>query len=240
MVTEPAGPPTPRPMSYAPRTIAYLADVIYPPKELRADQVQSLHNALFARPELSYQNFQIAQDGIHLSNIPTQPGSVSLATFRPDRIVFREELRGITIEEFATRVVNVCSQAFQTLSIPMSLAQQFAVRSLINPTSVKDSRELMMERVVPGDAETWQTLGRPLQGVGLTMTFPQTATDNHVFNVRLETWHQDPRSLWVENIGSFTQPVPAERLPDLGQNLFTTYRFATGPVTEFIARFDRT
>ena len=71
-------------MSYDPRTIAFLAEVLYEPIELASDTVQGIHNALYQRPEISYQYFQVAQDGIHLQNLPQSPGSVSTATFLPD------------------------------------------------------------------------------------------------------------------------------------------------------------
>ena len=109
-------------MSYDPRTIAFAAEILYPPQQLRADLVQNVHNALYSQPQLGYQNFQVAQDGIHLSNLPQAPGQVSMASFRFDRLILREEMRGVTIEDFATRAVNVATTALKTLNIPTALA----------------------------------------------------------------------------------------------------------------------
>ena len=226
-------------MSYAPRTIAYLAEIIYQPIQLQPDKVQTIHNTLFSETQFRYQNFQIAQDGVHLTNVPTQPGSVSSVSFGPDRMVLREELTAVTLEDFASRVVNIATLSFQTLGIQASLAQQFAVRSLINPKSVNDSREFMARCVIGAPEQTWSALGRPMQSVGLSLTFPQTETENHMFRLRVETWNQDPRSVWIENVGSFTQPVPAERIPDLGNLVQTTYQFVAGPVADFLSQFER-
>ena len=82
-------------MSYDPRTIAFAAEVLYPPQQLRADLAQAVHNTLYRQPGRGYQNFQVAQDGIHLTNLPQAPGQVSSATFHWDRLVLREELREI-------------------------------------------------------------------------------------------------------------------------------------------------
>jgi len=226
-------------MSYDPRTIAYMAEIIYPPMQLAAEKVQDIHNALYRRSEISYQNFQVAPDGIHLTNVPEQPGSVSSVSFAPDRMVMREELRATTLEDFATRLVNVASQSFQTLGIGASLAQQFVVRSLVTPRTTTDTREFLAQRVLSAPESAWAAFGRPMQSVGLALTFPQTGTDNEMFRLRIETWNQDTRSLWIENVGSFTQPVPADRIPDLSNLLFSTYKFATGPVLEFISQFDK-
>ena len=66
-------------MSYDPRSIAFTAELLYPPHQLRADLVQSIHNTLYRQPAIGYQNFQVAPDGIHLTNLPQAPGQISSA-----------------------------------------------------------------------------------------------------------------------------------------------------------------
>jgi hypothetical protein len=226
-------------MSYDPRTIAFLAELIFQPIQLRTDTAQSIHNALYKRNETRYLNFSIAQDGIHLANVPESPGSVSMLTMLPDRIVVREELRNLTLEDFAARLVNVSSVVFQSLSIPVSLAQQFVVRSLVTPRHCNDSREFLARRMMAGGQDDWAALGRPLQSLGMRFTFPQTEKNREVMNLRVESWPQDPRSIWLEVIGSFTNPTQAENLPEIGNYLHATYLFMTGPVGNFLGSFDR-
>ena len=226
-------------MSYDPRSIAFLAELIYQPIQLRSDAAQAIHNGLYKRPETRYLNFTIQQDGIHMTNVPESPGSVSMATLQPDRLVLREELRNLTLEDFGARLVNVASVVFQSLSVTASLAQQFVIRSLVTPRHVNDSREFLARRMIGGSQETWGALGRPLQSLGMRFTFPQTDVHKEIFNVRVESWPQDPRSLWIETVGSFTNPIQVENLPELGGYLHSTYRFMSGPVTDFLASFDR-
>jgi hypothetical protein len=225
-------------MTYDPRTIAFLAEVIHPPSQVRADLVQTVHNQLFRQPAVGYQNFQVAPDGIHLTNVPMAPGQISTCTFAWDRIVLREELRGITVEDFATRTVNVLSVAFQHLGIGTALAQQFVVRSLITPRHARDGRELLSERMLAANGPAWQAFGRPIQSLGLRVTFPPAPPAVEMFHLRIETWPQDQRSLWVENTGSFGTPLAVENLPQVANYLYATYRFLTGPVGEFLAHFD--
>lgn len=226
-------------MTYDPRSIAFLAEILFQPVALQADRVQQIHNSLFTRREISYQNFQIAQDGIHLTNLPNAPGAVSAVTFLPDRLVLREELRGTTAEDFATRVVNVASLSFQVLGIPATLAQQFVVRSLVMPRNFDNSTMLLAQGMLQGGADTLAAFGRPLQAIGMRMTFPQAEGHGEVFNLRLETWTQDPRSLWIENTGSFATPTTAENLPTLGNHIYATYKFLTQRACAFLEQFDR-
>lgn len=226
-------------MSYEPRTIAYLAEIVYQPIQLRSDVAQGIHNTLFRRPEISYQNFQVAQDGIHLTNLPDSPGAVSSVTLLPDRLVLREELRSTTVEEFATRLVNVSTIALRALNVQQSLAQQFVVRSLVTPAQFANSTEFLARRVIHAGEGAWADFGRPVQSIGLRLLFPQTPEHPQVYNLRIETWNQDPRSLWIENIGSFARPLPVENLPDLSTHLYSTYQFLTGKALPFVAQFEQ-
>ena len=225
-------------MSYDPRTIAFMAEILYPPIQLATDVLQGIHNKLFQQPEIAYQNFQVAPDGVHLTNLPESPGATSAVTFLPDRFVIREELRATTLEDFVTRMVNVTGISLQELGIEASVGQQFVVRSLVTPRHVTDSREFMTQRMLGGPVENWQKLGRPMDSLGVRFTFPQHEDQSELFNVRIETWNQDPRSIWIENVGTFTPPVPAAEVPSLSAHMSSTYRFVTGPVCDFVSSFD--
>ncbi|MGC6487078.1 MAG: hypothetical protein ACON4Z_05505 [Planctomycetota bacterium] len=225
-------------MSYDPRTIAFAAEILYPPHQLRADLVQNVHNALYKQPQLGYQNFQVAPDGIHLSNLPQAPGQVSTASFRFDRLVLREEMRGATVEDFATRTVNVATTALQTLGIPSTLAQSFVVRSLIAPRNFQDGREFLSQRLMPRVADDGATFGRPMASLGVRYVFPPHEAQTETFQVRVETWPQDQRSIWVENTSSHPGALPAADTPRLADQLASTYQFVTGPVCSFLSRLD--
>lgn len=225
-------------MSYDPRTIAFVAELLHPPQAPRADLVQGVHNALYRQPALGYQNFQVAADGIHLSNLPMAPGQVSTASFHWDRLVLREELRGTTVEDFATRVVNVATQAFQALNIQATVVQQFVVRSLIAPRHCRDGREFLAQRLIAGGAAGWQQLGRPVASLGLRLMLPAHDGHRETFQVRVESWPQDPRSLWLEVTGTYATPVGTADLPQVANSLFSAYRFLAGPTCEFLASLD--
>lgn len=227
-----------RRMSYDPRTIAFTADILHPPQPPRADLVQSVHNTLYRQPAVGYQNFQVAADGIHLTNLPQTPGQVSSATFAWDRLTLREELRGLTVEDFATRVVNVTTTGFQTLGLALSLAQQFVVRSLIQPRHFRDGRDFLSQRLIAPGVEGWQALGRQVQALGVRLVLPPPAGARSTFQVRVESWPQDSRSLWLECTGSFAGPIAAGDAPQLAELLYETYRYLTGPVASFLATLD--
>ena len=90
-----------------------------------------------------------------------------------------------------------------------------------------------------GSGDHWASFGRPFDSLGFRYTFPQHDNRPELYNLRIETWNQDPRSVWIENVGSFTQPIQASEMPQLSTHLSATYQFLTGPVCNFIAEFDQ-
>ena len=225
-------------MTYDPRTIAFAAEILYPPQQLRADLVQTVHNTLYQKPELGYQNFQVAPDGIHLSNLAQTPGQVSMASFTFDRLVVREEMRGTTVEDFATRAVNVATLAFQTLGIATSIAQQYVVRSLIAPRHFKDGREFLAQRLISPVSDAGHSFGRPMMSLGVRFVFPPHEDNQQTSQVRVETWPQDPRSIWIENASSYANPLPAAEMPRVADQLAAPSHHATGPVRPLLAQLD--
>ena len=226
-------------MNYDIRTIAFLAEVLHPPMDLDAKAIQNLHAELFDIPELAYRNFALAPDGIHMTNPVDQPGAVSSVSFLIDRVQFREEMTGMTMEEFGKRMEGVLVRAVASRNIPLATGQQFVVRSLLNPRHFQDSRDFLSRAVCRIDPQDLGSFERPLGLFGLKVVFPQLPQDSSLFSLRMESFNQDPRSLFVENVGTFTHCMLPQGLQELLGNLERTYRFLDEKATAFLARFDR-
>ena len=72
----------------------------------------------------------------------------------------------------------------------------------------------------------------------MRLVFPPAPGGHETFHLRIETWPQDQRSVWIENTGSFAAPIAAADAPRLANLLDATYRFVTGPVCNFLASLD--
>ncbi len=92
--------------------------------------------------------------------------------------------------------------------------------------------------MLAGSMESWQKLGRPMDSLGVRFTCPQHEEHTELCTVRIETWSQDPRSIWIENVGTFTNPISADDTPELSSHMSATYRFLTGPLCDYIQGFD--
>jgi len=228
-------------MSYALRSIAFIAELIHPPVKHEPRGLQKLHSALFDSAECSYKDFRVVPGGAQFSNasgggLPGTP--VSVANLLADRIQVREEQTGVSKEDFEARVGALAENALSVLPMQLFMVQQFAVRSVINPFTTNDARGFMLQTVFGYDESLLAAFPAPPSLAGLRFTFPPQGEAQAVFNIRLESYSQDNRSLFIENVGTFGRPVTAAALPELSARFGATYDFLQDHVIDFVSQFD--
>jgi len=223
-------------MEYDPRSIAFLCDLAHAPKGADVRGVQKLHDAMFATGSPAYSSFAVTPMGPVLSNPQTRPGAVSQVTFLSGGLQFREELGGQTHETFAGRVRSIAAEAGARLGIECFLAQQVTIRSLINPRSYRDSREFLRDAMFRFGDE-FDAFGRQPRLFGLRLGFLPEPDEPNAFALRIESYNPDPRSLFLENQGSFGGAA-ATGLDEIERRVVATYRFLEERVLPFVARFD--
>jgi hypothetical protein len=222
---------------YAPRTIAFQSELYHPLIEADAARLQRLHNRLFESGSPTYSDFAVLASGAMLSNPAARPGAVSSVAFSGDRIVFREELSHLTVDEFAHRVRSIGEAAAALLGIQVITAHQVTVRTLANPRNFHDSRVYLREGMF-GFGQEVDDFGREPQLYGLRMVFPPSESEPNAHALRIESYQGDPRSLFLENQASFPPLLVARGLEALSQNVHDTYDFLVERALRFVGRFD--
>lgn len=223
-------------MDYEPRTIAFLSELTHLPQAPDARPIQRLHNRLFESSSPTYATFAVTPLGPVLANPVTRPGAVSQVSFLADRLQFREELGELTAETFGDRVQAIAEETVALREIPLFTGQQVVLRSLVSPRHWPDTRVFLREATF-GFGDELAAFGREPALLGLRLAFPPTPTSRAAFQLRMESYQRDPRSLFLEVQATFP-PIPREGLAALAANVRDTYAFLTDRVLPFVARFD--
>jgi hypothetical protein len=224
-------------MIYTPRTIAFVCELFHPPKEPDPAAVQKVHDRMFRSGEPDYTSFSVVQNGTVLSNATTRPGAVSQASFLPDRFHFREELSSLTHEGFAERVRRISEEVAELGGTQIFTAQQVTIRTLVNPRTYRDSREYLKAGMF-GFGDEIETFEREPQLYGMRLVFPPAGERPNAFSLRIESFNNDPRSLYIENQGNFGPLMVARGLEAVAENVEATYTFVVEQVLPFVGRFD--
>ena len=227
-------------MNYPLRSIAFIGELIHPPVQHKAEDLQKLHAATFNDEACRYQNFQVLPMGAQMTNTPAGGQNISACAFLNDRIQVREELTGMSREDYENRLSRIVSLAMELLTIPVFMMEQFVVRSLVNPRQFQDSREFIGKALLNLESENLAPLGRKPEILGLRFALAPPDPSQGVYNLRIESYSKDPRSLFIENVGSFRGMVRPEDLDTLTSNFRDTYEYVESEVVSFLAQYDQT
>ena len=170
---------------YAPRTIAFQSEILHPLVEADPARLQRLHNHLFEAGQPPYSDFAVLQDGVMFSNPASRPGAISSVAISSERLLFREELTAMTVDEFAVRVRKLSEQVCELLGIQVLTAHQVTLRTLANPRHFVDSREYIKSGMFGFSDET-EDFGREPQLLGLRLVFPPSEGEPNAHALRIE------------------------------------------------------
>lgn len=221
-----------------PRTINLLTELIHVPAKHSVDNLRKVYNSICS--SCGYENFIRTGDGarVEQSKVEGSNGNSSV-TFRQDRIIVLEDRTTLSLEEYVHRLESVARTAMEVLKLPLFLVQQSTVRSLASPNFYKSSGEFLSKTLFKIDEDDMAPLGRPVNIFGLRLLFPATPDNPQQFNVRIESYVKDPRSVYIENVGMYKSPVQYQNLDVLGQNMESTAEFLSSNLCGFLTQYDR-
>ena len=225
--------------AYPTRTIAYICELFHPPQQPPTEAIQKLHNRYFEDGNPPYSSFAVTPVGPVLSNPIMRPGALSQVAFLADRIQFREELGGLTCEDFGSRVAQIARDAASITNIAAFPGQQVTIRSLINPKQFTNSSLFMRDGLL-GFGNAVEAFDTQPHLLGLRLVFPAT-TENpgNSSTLRIENYAQDARSLYLENQASFGMQVTSDGLGQLAPNVISAYEFLVNQAQTFVGAFDQ-
>lgn len=227
---------------YDPRTIAFVTELIHFPMHHEPAALRDVYNKLGDRNPSWYMNFNVDPNQGGAQMVTMRPGApqaqVSAVTCMPDRIQLQEEMTDLTLDGFLERVhavVEICGEALQ---IPQFNVQQNVVRSLVTPRHAADSRQFIGERLCSLQGEQLAVMQRPVGTLGLRFMFPADESDNTLYNVRVESYNFDIRSVYLEVAGTFPDAVALNDRDKVATSLQATYDFMHDRLCAFVASFD--
>ena len=89
-----------------------------------------------------------------------------------------------------------------------------------------------------GFDDQMEAFERDPQLYGMRLVFPPANERPNAYSLRIESFNNDPRSLYIENQGSFGPLLVARGLEAVEANIEATYAFVIEQALPFVSRFD--
>ena len=220
-----------------PRTISLITELIHLPVVHAPEKLREVYNEVCRT--CGYENFFRIQGGARIERREPEGEAFSQLTFLGDRIQVTDDHTGISVEQFGKKTAAVLTAALPVLGIPLIIVQQTTVRITAMPNSFKSAPEYLARSVFKIRAEDLEPLARPTSVFGFRLVFPPTPQQPQNYNVRIECYVRDGKSLYIENVGTFKAPIQPSTIDQVEKNLQMTSDFLVENVVKFLSVFDR-
>ena len=141
------------------------------------------------------------------------------------------------IEDFVSEAELVCEAFYESWPSPKTLIHRDGALRRLYPmgADVHAFQYLWQRRLHQAD-EAIQVFERPVLGGGIRLVFPPApeADDDAMFELKVESFLQDPSQLFVEVTAAWNKPLAPGTSPAPKAILDAIERFADGPVEQFI------
>ncbi len=225
------------------RSIYFSTQLIHPPINLEGskDSIRAIYHELSKVKDCEY-------DNISFDGFPTSPPeftrkigtTTSRCRFYPDRILIEENWADITSDSFAQKIREILDRGFRLLNLKLLIIQICSVRCLFTPRYSSDSRVFLAEKACGLQNKISPYFKRPSQMFGMRLLFPPLKGMTHSFDIRIESFNQDTRQIFVETTGTFplVQPITPTNVDVALVNMSTAYGFCTNEIRNFLNQFD--
>lgn len=220
-----------------PRTISLLTELIHLPMKHAIGTLREVYTRVCTT--CGYENFIRVGNGARIERQDGESSGFSHLSFGGDRIQLTEDHAGVSVEQFAAKVLAVLGEAVPRLRIPVILVQQVTVRVICAPNNLKSAAEYLERSIFQIRNEDLELLGRPTNVHGFRLVFPATREQPSSFNTRVESYLRDPRSVYIENVGTYKTPIQIQSLEPIAANIRETADFLSQHLVPFLSRYDR-
>lgn len=220
-----------------PRTISLITELIHIPVVHSQEKLREVYNEVCRT--CGYENFYRIQGGARIERKDAEGEGFSQLSLVGDRIQVTDDHTGISVEQFGKKSTAIIAAALPALGIPLIIFQQTTVRVTAMPNSFKSAPEFLARSLFRIRPEDLEALGRPTSVFGFRLLFPPTKEQPQNYNVRVECYVRDGKSLYIENVGTFKTPIQPTTIDQVEKNLQMTSEFLVENVVKFLSIFDR-
>jgi hypothetical protein len=199
-------------------------------------RLRSLYQELCTQCE--FENFIRRPAGAIIERPASEEAGLSRLTFSTDRMHLIEEGGLLTLDSFCRRLDAILSRSMDHLGIPVFLMELCTVRMVATPGHFESASDFISTRLLNFGAVDLSQLGRTTKVFGLSLSVPPTADMRDSYSIRVEVFARDPKSLYLENAGTFRTPINRADIAQAGDAMRATCEFVSERLCPFLSRFD--
>ena len=186
----------------------------------------------------SITSFSTMPDGSVIMSTKEEKNNLARYRVFRDRLVISYEFCSNSINYYsalASDFLNTCAKA---LSIPLIIMHSISIRKLVNLRQFEDGRDYLLKKAFSMTDDDLKPFARPLHIIGSRMFFPPVNQELSAYDVKIESWGEDTRSIFIECAGIYSAPVDTARdIAALSADVDRTDLFISKNIMDFLTHF---
>jgi hypothetical protein len=222
------------------RSIHFSTELMFKPKKFSKQELQQLYFELTQIPGTNYDNSQFGGQALARFYTKKPPRTQSMLVVLPDRIALIEEWAAIPLSDFNAKVKTVANKVL-SMGVEEFVAQTVTLRSTFSPVHSENSCEFILERICQQGTLPGEHFGRPIGVGGIRFALPETPDHPGMITISIESFHQDPREIYVELKGVYGKlHVTEDSLNELTSTITSCRSFIQDRIRPYLDTFDQT
>lgn len=220
------------------RIIHFCVELIHRPAPVKRPVLQKLYYDL-SQTRVAYDNIDMA-NGMQARFHSRRGKAQSLMVFLPDRVLMVEEWADIALSDFEEKVRLGAPMVLGAREVRQVVIHSVTIRSTFALTHFNDARAFLLDNACGLEGLIAPHFKRPIATGGLRFVFPETNEHPGAIHVNIESFRHSNNEVFVEVKGIYgRQPVEANAIEPVLENLHKTRAFIIDRVYPFLQQFDR-
>ena len=221
------------------RSQTFIIELLNPPMKHSIEKT----NELFSKLKSYYANCNRPAEGVtEFSSIANKStNETKKCIIKGDRIIIINDFTNSSVESFWDESDLILREIVGFLQIPLFFFRNYIVRLIANPLNEADSRIFLGNMVCGLDEAKLAPFKRPIHGIGMRFVFPAIKQIPNEFNVRVESFLQNTKHIFIENQARFLNPLQIQdnHFEMLKKELLETYNFLKENVADFLMQYNK-
>jgi len=203
--------------------LAQVSTLRFPPAPLNAGHYREVFNRLSAMETF---NFTMTGEGVEMTTPPGESGETMKIALGRELVHVSFDPTSRSADYAAEQLTAILKEIASVLPIPVFIHQTHVLRKTIPLSGNDDARTFLTEQVLCVPPERLASWKRPVAAIGVRFVFaPQQMNELSSHDLKIESFMQDQRKIFVENAATFLVPLPAGQWDQLKAHLAEANRF---------------
>lgn len=192
-------------MDVSTRLYSLAVEAVFMPAQLDEKKCREIFGRISESHSIA--TYQSLSDGSVLMSSKDEKTNLARYRISRDRLGISYEFCAQSLNYYQAMADDFLKVFISVTGNALFLMHSVIIRKLVNIKGVEDGRAFLIGKVASMKDENFRPFGRPLHAFGTRLFFPPLQEDPAAFEVKIESWMEDYRTLFLECAGVYSVPV---------------------------------